>query len=804
MKTRLNTQLYVALNEAINRGSQEDNVWQNTAILLMLECGYIEPEWLLDILANKNVDFYHTSSSIHLFFTLAPHRLHLSITPELYFALSYVHDQPHYQRLLGKLTPKQAQKSVFKHLCSMLKPHECQYRTLKTLISSLSAIFARPEFSVCRGKLETTQGLTYSRFCELSSLQTLTLLSHIKRKTWLDDISQQPNFSEFASAKAINDINRFVSRLTPTVKKNGKEQKQLHTTLARANFVCELETFLQQPLSPYEIYTTQLLIRFLTHGNVKDFISIGTVQNYMRAFMKLDPDKFNAAFYSDTLAEFINDALSSKPFNAQQSEYLSYCINKLNVIAPELSLSVCEITGSNTRTHIANAQYVSYVEVCSVIQNLLNNLDALSFQTVYVQVFTVILAYFAGLRRMEIVRIRFQDFTLTTNGFVARVTATIEGKPKNDSARTVFANIPDEVHNILATCMKILSNSSGKKLDCSRPILAFDNQSLGQRVSHIIQPVSSMLKVLVGKDIVLHSLRHSYAMNTLMQYTAAYNPITFMLPSEMCNSRQLFNESLLSKLTCETLHEACENTRKNLGHKHFATTLQTYLAGTAFYSLFAPSMHTISITRKRLATILQHNRSNNINSNTEAKIAQLINDKVLFKGPTSGVYTIAVSHLNELFQKTRSNAVNKTNEKQLAIVFTTPVPNLGSLNNYLLYVLTDPEHSLHSFVYNYKAQCFEFAKRYSIDISSLGNPARNKLKTYLTLLNHTAPNYKGVRTISHQDIDRSQLRHVPQYLKQAGLWQALQSNITNTRPLRFRHSIDEIYLQLLTHYIKEN
>lgn len=85
---------YEQLNQAISEQSQDDEVWQNLAIVLMLECGYLKPEWLLAILSNNQVFFHHSPSMIHLFFKDEPHRFHLSISPELYLALTYLHEHP--------------------------------------------------------------------------------------------------------------------------------------------------------------------------------------------------------------------------------------------------------------------------------------------------------------------------------------------------------------------------------------------------------------------------------------------------------------------------------------------------------------------------------------------------------------------------------------------------------------------------------------------------------------------------------------------------------------------------------------
>ena len=244
-------------------------------------------------------------------------------------------------------------------------------------------------------------------------------------------------------------------------------------------------------------------------------------------------------------------------------------------------------------------------------------------QTVYAQVFTVILAYFAGLRRMEIVRIRHQDFTLTHNGFIARVKATAEGKPKNNSSRTVYVYLPSEIHALLKTCLTILRCQPGQTIQPKQPILAFAGQSLAERVSTIIQPVLLMLKMVIGDDVVLHSLRHAYAMNTLMQYRAVYEPTSFVLPAELVNSHRLFDEKILGNLTCVSLFEACENTREHLGHKHFATTLQTYLRARLLCVIRSESPTHYSISQAFSHPVAKRPCAIR-NSHTESKIGSLI------------------------------------------------------------------------------------------------------------------------------------------------------------------------------------
>ena len=167
---------------------------------------------------------------IYVFFTADPHQLHLSITPELYLALTYLHEHTDLQRYLAKLNAKlsanQISKTIFKHLNSKLKPHERQYRTLKTLIASLSPTYARPEFSDCRANLEKTQALTVERFFTLSSTQTLNILSKKQRTAFIEQVSYLPNFAAFTSKKQANLIDNIIKRLKPTKAIKGKDIKQ--------------------------------------------------------------------------------------------------------------------------------------------------------------------------------------------------------------------------------------------------------------------------------------------------------------------------------------------------------------------------------------------------------------------------------------------------------------------------------------------------------------------------------------------------------------------------------------------------
>lgn len=663
---------------------------------------------------------------------------------------------------------------------------------------------------MCRGNLEKTQALTLDRFRTLSSTQTLNILSKKQRTAFIEQVSYVPNFAAFTSTKHRTLIDNIIKRLKPIKTIKGKDIKQYHTSAKRKPLVRKLETFLTQSLTPFQFFTLSILRHFLIEGNVKPFIGISTINNYMSAFIHITSQTFDEAYYSDSLTECFNAALSSKKWDPKQKEYLSYCINKLNIIAPDLGLQACKLPKgiSDKYIRVAKAQYVSYVEVVSVIQNLLNNVDTLSIQTVYAQVFSVILAYFAGLRRMEIVRIRHQDFTLTDSGFIARVKATAEGKPKYNSTRTVYVYLPDEIHSLLKTCLTTLSCLPGQTIQPKQPILAFAGQSLAERVSTIIQPVLLMLKIVIGDDIVLHSLRHAYAMNTLMQFRAVYQPASFILPSELTNSRRLFNEKILGNLTCESLFEACENTRINIGHKRFATTLQTYLAGTAFYALFAPCLQHTTLSRKRLVTLLQKGRSQYPNSHTESKIGTLIKGNIITKTEQRGTYRISKSNLHVLFQKPNLN-INQQycfpfDGDEINIVIPKPTTDLLSLFGYLTFILRNEQHPLNKFASENKRLLFTFTEAHSINVADLGRPALKKIDLYFRILNVTKPNILGIRIFTLKDIDRSQLRYVQRDLSKTGLWQALSSEAMNTRPPTYRHTIDDMYLHLLTEFIKES
>ena len=111
---------------------------------------------------------------------------------------------------------------------------------------------------------------------------------------------------------------------------------------------------------------------------------------------------------------------------------------------------------------------------------------------------------------------------------------------------------------------------------------------------------------------------------------------------------------------------------------------------------------------------------------------------------------------------------------------------------------------MHVFAHAHKQALFEFVQEHPINVSSLGGPAMTKLHMYLSLLNLTKPVYKGFRTLSHKDIQRSQLRYMNRDLSTTGLWQALCSEAMKTRPPTYRHTIDDVYLHLITEFIKEN
>lgn len=207
------------------------------------------------------------------------------------------------------------------------------------------------------------------------------------------------------------------------------------------------------------------------------------------------------------------------------------------------------------------------------------------------------LAFHGSLRRGEVLRLRIIDCESDSkDGPVTRIriTKTREGRPKGKKSRYVHLALPESDAFLLNMLLTL-------KKDCpdDEPLLGYGGETLSQRASRYLLPVTRAIKQICGPTARFHHLRHGGAMVVLVQavrwcqpdarlpaiFQSAPHDFTpcaceerFRYWGEQGNQRYINTQRLLDEVS------------QMIGHESFATTRQHYLHGHEWLpGLFSPA-----------------------------------------------------------------------------------------------------------------------------------------------------------------------------------------------------------------------
>lgn len=198
---------------------------------------------------------------------------------------------------------------------------------------------------------------------------------------------------------------------------------------------------------------------------------------------------------------------------------------------------------------------------------------------------TVIISYFAMLRRGELLRLRIQDLFVDPNNkqlFRIHITKTKEGQTKSKRSRVVYIVIPEEFAVLVRI---IIKNKALCKAE--EHLIGFTDEKYYSRQLHYLLPATKCIKAICGQQARFHHLRHSGAHLLMMQ---ALHLAYKLLPEQTTNSvhmQRLLSEEVLS-LRFDywlegQLFSTCndgilfDEIIRQLGHENYATTRWSYL-----------------------------------------------------------------------------------------------------------------------------------------------------------------------------------------------------------------------------------
>ncbi|WP_279143848.1 hypothetical protein [Photobacterium phosphoreum] len=222
---------------------------------------------------------------------------------------------------------------------------------------------------------------------------------------------------------------------------------------------------------------------------------------------------------------------------------------------------------------------------------------------------SLVLGFYAGLRRGEVLRLRSQDIVASKNcqqSFIVHITTTKEGHPKNNKHRQISVYLPKAQAALLHEILLIKC-----KDDLSSPFIGYENEAISSRAHYYLLPITRALKALFGKKACFHHLRHSAAHlltqqglllatqdptmlkqsnNRSGEHSAAFSLYSDERVHQQLDyqySRDRFNFWLedrpFSAINDSLLFDVCSD---QWGHSSYTTTRRSYLHGVEWLPRF--------------------------------------------------------------------------------------------------------------------------------------------------------------------------------------------------------------------------
>ncbi|MEQ3697736.1 MAG: site-specific integrase [Pseudomonadales bacterium] len=335
--------------------------------------------------------------------------------------------------------------------------------------------------------------------------------------------------------------------------------KQLEECMPRSSAIVALTSWLLNEVlkkGKINAKTATVYLDELTRGTILRSHNAGTLTTWSEC----DFDEYLADLFAKNskrldVAKIIRRALRFFDF-LRKNGFPTVPVYQLNASGKAIKFSRNVIVSP---AHIDDMRYA------------LSHVSSPSFQAASV---AISLAFYGGLRSAEIANLKLPNVTIFGDNLYVDVTA---GKTPSARRRILLhIHAPKYVLNELAQYKHQRVSEIGNHRAAYSSYFLSDLDSMRDEV---IQIANHNLKLAYGKNVTLHTLRHSFASHFIVRYYAMTNPI--VLEDMYSRGHPLFGDELHQRFI-EEFSSLGSNTQsllevfRQLGHSSTSTLFNTY------------------------------------------------------------------------------------------------------------------------------------------------------------------------------------------------------------------------------------
>lgn len=444
---------------------------------------------------------------------------------------------------------------------------------------------------------ESQFSLTSERFDELINGKTLAQSLTVLRASNAFSSYQNQEKKQALSPKKTSNIT--VKFLTKMYDKGGRAEV---INYVKKNPLC----FDDENIVPY--FQTSFALELIVCGGVDGKpLAKGSIDEYssLNGYIRSNP-----LSYVDTFDENMFNAWAKQFYGSILDDSAKVHAYNFLYFIQTLSLGDALELGWLTKPstpQITDANLVSPAEYKLLHKAIDNQNHQDPFQWLFTKA-ALTLAFHGALRVGEVLRLRIEDCEIENKAgdvYRLKITNTPEGDTKNKGSRFVYLSLPEEDAFYLK---HVLTLKRG--CDKEEPLLGFYYETKNQRNKRYIHPIINVIKLVCGKKVRFHHLRHGGVLILLLQGLSLFQKhisIPEILKHDtklltVAHANKRFNYWLEDR-DIDALNELLlfDEVSKMLGHTSFNTTRKSYLHGHEWFpNLFFERDITISIRELRL------------------------------------------------------------------------------------------------------------------------------------------------------------------------------------------------------------
>lgn len=282
---------------------------------------------------------------------------------------------------------------------------------------------------------------------------------------------------------------------------------------------------------------------------------------------------------------------------------------------------------------------------------------------------TVIISYFAMLRRGELLRLRLKDVFVDPSNkqlFRIHITNTIEGTTKSKRSRVVYIVLPEEFAVIVRIIIK------NKALcNANEHLIGFTDEPYHSRQLHYLLPATKCIKAICGHQARFHHLRHSGAHLFMLQALHLAYKLPPKQTTDNVHMQRLLSEEVLS-LRFDywlegQLFSTCndgilfDEVIRQLGHENYGTTRWSYLHDIdwlyPFYRIGFGELQQRNFSHRELRYLLGLTNDSNDLSRQLALISEVYKAKATQQKRDEQIILTESALRQHLFKTAKSSAI---------------------------------------------------------------------------------------------------------------------------------------------------